>query len=77
MPGGGTNQRIKELKSRQGERIKEQEQLYEEVIRLKQLANVQREDNIKLKTKVKVLENDMARKERTLEDFFQQSQYIA
>ena len=51
--------------------IREQEQLYEEVMRLKQLANVQREENVKLKTKVKVLENDMLRKERTLEDFFQ------
>jgi hypothetical protein len=44
--------------------------MYEEVMRLKQLANVQREENVKLKTKVKVLENDMLRKERTLEDFF-------
>ena len=52
---------------------REQEQLYEEVIRLKQLANVQREENVKLKTKVRVMETDMARKERTLEDFVQNS----
>ena len=48
---------------------REQEQLYEEVIRLKQLVNVQREENVKHKTKIRVLESDMARKERTLEDF--------
>lgn len=35
-----------------------------------------KDENIKLKTKIKILENEMGRKERTLEDFFQQNQFI-
>ena len=34
------------------------------------MANGQREENIKLKTKNQVLEKEMQRKERTIEDFF-------
>lgn len=49
---------------------KENEQLYEEAIRLKQLANQHKEENIKLKTKVKILEVEMGRKERAIEDFY-------
>ena len=44
---------------------------------MKQMANGAREENIKLKTKNQVLEKEMVRKERTIEDFFQQSQFIA
>ena len=43
---------------------------------MKQLANMHKDENIKLKTKIKILENEMGRKERTLEDFFQQNQFI-
>jgi len=49
------------------------EALHEEVIQLKQAANMHKEENIKLKTKIKILENEMGRKERTLEDFLQQN----
>ena len=45
-------------------------------MKLKQTANTHKEENIKLKTKIKILENEMGRKERTLEDFLQQNQFI-
>ena len=37
---------------------------------MKQLANMHKEENTKLKTKIKILENEMSRKERALEDFY-------
>jgi len=40
---------------------------------MKMLVNTHRDENVKLKTKVKILENEMARKERAMEDFFQQN----
>ena len=49
------------------------EQLQEEVLKLKQTANTHKEENVKLKTKIKILENEMGRKERALEDFMQQN----
>ena len=49
------------------------EQLQEEVLKLKQIGNTHKEENVKLKTKLKILENELNRKERTLEDFFQQN----
>ena len=49
------------------------EQLQEEVLKFKQSSNVFKEENMKLKTKVKILENELGRKERTLEDFLQQN----
>ena len=52
------------------------EQLQEEVLKFKQNANSFKEENMKLKTKVKILENELGRKERTLEEFLQQNQYI-
>ena len=55
---------------------KEQEALYDEAIKMKQLANMHKEENTKLKTKIKILENEMSRKERALEDFYQQNQFI-
>lgn len=45
------------------------EQLQDEVMKLKQLGNTHKEENIKLKTRIKILENEMGRKERTIEDF--------
>lgn len=55
---------------------KENEQLYEEVIKLKQLNNLHKDENVKLKTRLKILEAENARKERTLEDFYTQSQFM-
>ena len=43
---------------------------------MKQTANTHKEENVKLKTKIKILENEMGRKERALEDFLQQHQFI-
>ena len=50
--------------------MKEKESLYEESIKLKIQANMYKEENVKLKTKIKILENEMTKKERALEDFF-------
>lgn len=47
-----------------------------EIIQHKQAANAHREENIKLKTKIRILENENNRKERTIEDFLQQNQFI-
>ena len=47
------------------------EQLQMEVIQYKQAANAHREENVKLKTKIRILENENGRKERTIEDFLQ------
>lgn len=52
---------------------KTSEQLQEEVLKFKQNANCFKEENMKLKTKVKILENELGRKERTLEEFLQQN----
>ena len=49
--------------------IKEKEQLYEDAIKLKIQSNSYREENLKLKTKIKILENEMYKKERAMEDF--------
>jgi hypothetical protein len=32
-----------------------------------------KEENVKLKTKIKILENEMTKKEKALEDFFSQN----
>lgn len=53
--------------------MKEKESLYEEAIKLKIQANSFKEENVKLKTKIKILENEMGKKEKTLEDFFAQN----
>lgn len=49
---------------------KEKEQLYDETIKMKMLNNQLREEHVKLKTKVKILENELGRKEKTIEDLF-------
>lgn len=46
-------------------------------MRLKQFNNASKEENVKLKTKIKILEAENARKERTIEDFYTQSQFLA
>ena len=50
---------------------KEAETLYDEAIKMKQLANKHKDENIKLKTRIKILENENNRKERLLEDIYQ------
>ena len=56
---------------------KEKEQLYDETIKMKVLNNQMKEDAVKLKTKVKILENELSRKEKTIEDLFSQNQLIS
>lgn len=55
---------------------KEKEQLYDETIKMKMLNNQLREEHVKLKTKVKILENELGRKEKTIEDLFSHNQLI-
>ena len=55
---------------------KEKEQLYDETLKMKVLNNQVKEDNVKLKTKVKILENELGRKEKTIEDLFTHNQLI-
>lgn len=50
---------------------KEVEQLIEEQFRMKQQANKFKDENVKLKTKLKILENELVRKERVIEDVLQ------
>lgn len=58
-------------KGRAKHSLREKEQLYEDAIKLKIQANSFKEENLKLKTKIKILENEMAKKEKALEDFIQ------
>ena len=55
---------------------KEKEQLYDETIKMKMLNNQMREEHVKLKTKIKILENELGRKEKTIEDLFSHNQLI-
>lgn len=41
---------------------------------MKMLNNQLKEDNVKLKTKIKILENELGRKEKTIEDLFSHNQ---
>ena len=50
--------------------LKEKEILYEEAIKLKIQSNSFKEENVKLKTKIKILENELTKKEKTIEDLF-------
>lgn len=50
--------------------MKEKETLYEEQIRLKIQSNVYKDENVKLKTKIKMLENEIVKKEKQIEDIF-------
>lgn len=55
---------------------KEKEQLYDETIKMKIMNNQLRDDAVKLKTKIKILENELNRKEKTIEDLFSHNQLI-
>jgi hypothetical protein len=44
--------------------------MYEEAIKLKIQSNAHKEENLKLKTKVKILENELAKKEKSIEELF-------
>lgn len=59
--------KISKIKPKGG--MKEKEHLYEESIKLKIQANSYKEENVKLKTKIKILENEINKKEKSLEDF--------
>lgn len=52
------------------------EQLYEDLIRTKQQVQDLKEDTTRLKTKIKLQEADLLRKDKALEDFQQQSLFI-
>ena len=69
--GQNQNHHIKKVKAPGKSSIKEKEQLYEDAIKLKIQSNSFKEENLKLKTKIKILENEMAKKEKALEDFIQ------
>ena len=43
---------------------------------MKMLNNSLREDHVKLKTKIKILENELSRKEKTIEELFTHNQLI-
>lgn len=61
-PGIGVPGNVKlKVKAPNRNNIKEKEQLYEDAIKLKITLNACREENVKLKTKVKILENDMSK----------------
>lgn len=51
--------------------MKEKEQLYEDAIKLKVQSNTFKEENVKLKTKIRILEVEIQRKDKALEDFIQ------
>ena len=48
---------------------KDKERLYDEALKLKANNNTVRDENLRLRTRVKVLENELHRKERLLEEF--------
>ena len=48
---------------------KDKERLYDEALKLKANNNSVRDENLRLRTRVKVLENELHRKERLLEEF--------
>jgi len=64
-------------KAQSGMRGKEKEQLYDETIKMKMLNNQMKEESVKLRTKVKILENELSRKEKTIEDLFSHNQLIS
>ena len=49
---------------------REKETLYDETIKYKTMNNQLKEDTVKLKTRIKILENELNRKEKTIEDLF-------
>ena len=56
---------------------REKETLYDETIKYKTMNNQLREDTVKLKTRVKILENELNRKEKTIEDLFSSNQIMS
>ena len=44
--------------------------MYEEQIKLKMISNQYKDENLKLKTRIKILENEVQKKEKHIEDFF-------
>jgi hypothetical protein len=50
--------------------LRDKEQLQEEAIKLKITANSVRDENTKLKTKIKMMENELSKKEKQMEEIF-------
>jgi hypothetical protein len=46
----------------------ERERLYDEALREKMIANLLKDENLKLKTKVHILETEIAKKDRLVDD---------
>lgn len=46
----------------------ERERLYDDAMRQKMAANVLRDDNLKLKTKIHILEAELAKKDKLVDD---------
>ena len=55
---------------------REKEALYDETIKMKMLNNQLRDDAVKMKTRIKILENEVNRKEKNIEDLFSHNQVI-
>lgn len=50
----------------------ERERLYDDALRQKMISNLLKEENVKLKTKVHILEGELAKKERLVDDLLLQ-----
>jgi hypothetical protein len=55
----------------------ERERLYDDALRQKMISNLLRDDNVKLKTKVHILESELAKKERLVDDLLLQQDMSA
>lgn len=52
------------------------EQLFEEAIKLKQTNYDLRDENGRLKARIKMQDTELVRKDKAIEDFYQQNQFI-
>jgi hypothetical protein len=50
----------------------EREKLYDDALRQKMTANLLKDENVKLKTKVHILESELLKKERLIDDLLMQ-----
>lgn len=60
------------LKMRPKNIRQERERLYDDVLRNKMTSNLLKDENLKLKTKVHMLENELSRKEKLVDDLLLQ-----
>ena len=52
----------------------EREKLYDDALRQKMTANLLKDENVKLKTKVHILESELLKKERLIDDLLMQQE---